>query len=59
MQLIHWDSKTCTGSSPNFGNATFSPDAFARILFNLSAQPQNNDSEDAIYDTGGSDQDSD
>jgi hypothetical protein len=38
MQLLQWDDKGCAGSSPNFGKAIFSPDAFARIVFNLPAQ---------------------
>jgi len=52
MQLSQWDPKTgCAGSSPNFGKATFSPDAFARILFNLSAQ-QNAAPDDTLPDNG-------
>lgn len=56
MQLTHWDAKGCAGSSPNFGKATFSPDAFAKIMFNLSAQQENDNSDDSGMDTGGSDQ---
>jgi hypothetical protein len=55
MQLIQWDAKGCTGSSPNFGKASFSPDAFERILFNLSAQ-QNAASDDSGLDAAPSDQ---
>jgi len=57
MQLNQWDAKGCTGSSPNFGSATFSPDAFTRILFNLQAQQQNQDSDESGMDSGSSDQD--
>jgi hypothetical protein len=56
MQLTQWDSKECTGTSPNFGKANFSPDAFTRILFNLPAQQQNQDSDDASFDSDSSDQ---
>ena len=56
MQLAHWDAKGCTGSSPNFGKATFSPDAFSRIMFNLSAQQQNANSDDSGFDTATPDQ---
>ena len=55
MQLMQWDAKKCTGSSLNFGTATFSPDAFARILFNLPAQ-QNQDSDDSGIDNDRADQ---
>ncbi len=47
--------KDALGSSPNFGKANFSPDAFARILFNLPAQP-NQDSEDSEPDSSSPDQ---
>jgi len=53
MQLTQWDAKTCTGTSPNFGTATFSPDAFARIEFNLQAP------ERSTPDTDNPDSDSD
>jgi hypothetical protein len=56
MQLMRWDAKGCTGSSPNFGKASFSPDAFARILFNLPAQQQDANSDDSGFDSGSSDQ---
>jgi hypothetical protein len=56
MQLTHLDAKGCTGSSPNFGKATFSPDAFSRIMFNLSAQQQNANSDDSAFDTATPDQ---
>jgi hypothetical protein len=56
MQLTQWDAKGCTGSSPNFGTASFSPDAFAKILFNLPAQQQNDDSDDSGLDSDSSDQ---
>jgi len=56
MQLDQWDSKGCIGSSPNFGNATFSPDAFSRIMFNLPAQQQNQDAEDSGDDSDSPDQ---
>ena len=39
MQLEKWDNKEATASSPNFGHASFSPDAFQRIQFNLDKQP--------------------
>lgn len=55
LQLTQWDQKGCIGSSPNFGKANFSPDAFARILFNLPAQP-NQDSEDSEPDSSSPDQ---
>ncbi len=56
MQLMQWDGKGCTGASDNFGKASFSPDAFARILFNLPAQQQQNtDSDDAAFDDAASD----
>ena len=56
MQLTQWDAKGCTGSSPNFGKASFSPDAFARIMFNLPAQQQNQDSDDSDMDSDSPDQ---
>lgn len=56
MQLTQWDAKGCTGSSPNFGTASFSPDAFAKILFNLPAQQQNANADDSGFDTGGAEQ---
>jgi hypothetical protein len=56
MQLKQWDTKGCTGSSPNFGEASFSPDAFARIMFNLPAQQQNEDSDDSDLDSDSPDQ---
>ena len=49
MQLLQWDAKACTGTSPNFGKATFSPDAFEKLLFNLQQQ-QNNSDDDSIPD---------
>jgi len=52
MQLIQWDAKACLGSSPNFGKATFSPTAFAKMLFNLSSQQQNPDAEDTGLEPG-------
>ena len=39
MQLESWDSKQATATSPNFGKATFSSDAFLRLQFNLNRQP--------------------
>jgi len=59
MQLTHWDTKSCTASSPNFGKASFSPDAFGRLQFNLSAQQEDTDSDDSGFDAGSSDQDGD
>jgi hypothetical protein len=56
MQLKQWSAKGCAGSSPNFGEATFSPDAFARIMFNLSAQQQNEDADDSDMDSDSADQ---
>ena len=56
MQLMQWDAKGCTGSSPNFGTANFSADAFTRILFNLPAQQQNVNSDESGPDAGSSDQ---
>jgi len=50
MQLMQWDAKGCTGSSSNFGKASFSPDAFARILFNLPEQQQDANADDS-FDT--------
>jgi len=50
MQLNQWDTKGSTGSSPNFGKAIFSSGAFARILFNLPAQQQNQDADDSGSD---------
>jgi len=46
MQLESWDSKQATATSPNFGKATFSPDAFQRLQFNLNRQPPSEDSAD-------------
>ena len=56
MQLNQWDEKGATGSSPNFGKASFSPGAFARILFNLPAQQQNQDANDSGADGDSPDQ---
>jgi len=56
MQLMQWDDKGCTGASPNFGKASFSPDAFAKILFNLPTQQQNQDSEESDFDSDSPDQ---
>jgi len=53
MQLTAWNAKTCTGTSPNFGTATFSPDAFAKIEFNLQAP------ERSLSDSDGTDNESD
>jgi len=55
MQLTGWDAKGAAGASPNFGTATFSPDAFSRLLFNLPAQEQNS-SDDAGLDNDSPDQ---
>jgi hypothetical protein len=55
MQLTQWDAKGCIGSSPNFGKATFSPDAFARIMFNLPAQQQNEGADDSGGEVDGVD----
>lgn len=46
MQLESWDEKQATATSPNFGKATFSPDAFQRLQFNLNRQPPADDSPD-------------
>ncbi len=35
MELNAWDEKKVAATSPNFGSATFSPDAFQRLQFNL------------------------
>jgi hypothetical protein len=52
MQLDQWDAtKGSAGSSANFGKASFSPGAFARILFNLPAQLQNQDAGNAGEDS--------
>jgi hypothetical protein len=57
MQLTQWDAKTCTGSSPNFGTATFSPDAFSRIEFNLQAPERSApDADNSAPDTDNTDQ---
>ena len=53
MQLTQWDAKGCVGTSPNFGKATFSPDAFAKIMFNLPAQQQNQAEDDSEMDSVG------
>ncbi|HEX4084437.1 MAG TPA: hypothetical protein VHY22_05990 [Chthoniobacteraceae bacterium] len=53
MQLAQWDASGCTGSSPNFGKATFSPDAFSRIVFNLSAHQENGAPDDSAADNSG------
>jgi hypothetical protein len=54
MQLLQWDAKGCTGTSPNIGKASFSPDAFEKILFNLPLHQQNENADDSGNDTGGS-----
>jgi hypothetical protein len=57
MQLDQWDAtKGSSGSSANFGKASFSPGAFARILFNLPAQQQNQEADDSGADTDSPDQ---
>jgi hypothetical protein len=57
MQMMRWDAKGCAGTSPNFDKATFAPDAFAKILFNLPAQQQENaGADDSGLDNGGPDQ---
>ena len=56
MQLTEWDAKGCKGSSPNFGSASFSPDAFTKIMFNLPAQQEIQDTDDSGFDSDGSDQ---
>jgi len=43
MQLDSWDAKQAAASSPNFGKATFSPDAFQKLQFNLNRQPSAGD----------------
>jgi hypothetical protein len=53
MQLNQWNSTACTGTSANFGKASFSPNAFAKIEFNLQAPERN------TPDTDNSDNDSD
>ena len=55
MQLQSWDDKHVTASSPNFGNAVFSPDAFQRIQFNLGQQQTPSD--DSGADAGDDDSD--
>jgi hypothetical protein len=55
MQLSQWDSKGALGVSPNFGRATFSPNAFARLLFNLPAQQQTT-TDDTSVDSDNQDQ---
>jgi hypothetical protein len=59
MQLLQWDAKGSTATSPNFGKASFSPDAFSKILFNLSAQQQGENGDDTGLDTGGMESGSD
>ena len=46
MQLEQWDGKQAVASSPNFGKATFSPDAFQRIVFNLEQPAPDEDPTD-------------
>ena len=52
MELQSWDDKQVTASSPNFGTATFSPDAFQRLQFNLGTQAASID--DTTDDSGDS-----
>jgi hypothetical protein len=52
MQLMEWDAKGCTGTSGNFGKANFSPDAFAKIVFNLPSQQQNGGPDDSGMEGG-------
>jgi hypothetical protein len=52
MQLTQWDAKGCKGSSVNFGAATFSADAFTRIMFNLPAQQNLDLDQDNSSDQG-------
>ena len=47
MELQSWDDKHVTASSPNFGTAVFSPDAFQRLQFNLGNQAASIDDPDA------------
>jgi hypothetical protein len=58
MLLDSWDPKQgCIGSSPNFnGKASFTPNAFTRILFNLPAQQQDQNADDSGVDSDGVDQ---
>lgn len=46
MQLESWDDKQATATSPNFGKASFSPNAFQRLQFNLNRAPASSDSTD-------------
>jgi hypothetical protein len=39
MDIESWDGKQAVASSPNFGKAVFSPDAFQRLQFNLNQPP--------------------
>ena len=52
MELQSWDDKHVTASSPNFGTATFSPDAFQRLQFNLGNQAASIDDPDADITSG-------
>jgi hypothetical protein len=57
MQLSQWSTTACVGSSPNFGKATFSPDSFARLEFNLQAPERSApDANNPDTDTGNADQ---
>jgi hypothetical protein len=56
MDLESWNAKQVTASSPNFGKAVFSPDAFQRLQFNLGKQPAADDALDA-GGVGGDDED--
>lgn len=55
MELQSWDDKKVTASSPNFGTAVFSPDAFQRLQFNLGQQAASDDETDV--DAGAGDDD--
>ena len=56
MELQSWDDKHVTASSPNFGTAVFSPDAFQRLQFNLGQPASSIDDPDA--DPTGGDEES-
>ena len=51
MQIESWDAKQVTATSPDFGKAVFSPDAFQRLEFNSDLQTSQPDASTVTTDS--------
>jgi len=56
MEIESWDAKQITASSPNFGNAVFTPGLFRRLQYNPYSTPAPTDDNAADVDDKGDDE---